>query len=391
MMLCLLLSASLLAADPAPPKYPPPTQAEIDSSVRRGIEFLLGYQNKDGSWGSAEKTKDLNIYAPVPGAHHAFRTATTALCVSALCEIEPTAPADLKPKIGTAIDRAEKWFDEHLEELRRATPDAIYNVWGHGYSLEALAHLHARHAGDAQRQSALTHMAEGQIDRLDRYAVVNGGWGYYDFDIGSKTPAGSTTSFTTATILLACRDAKAEMKVEIPQKMVDKALASIHRQRKPDGSFIYGEYLKYVPQHPVNQPGGSLGRSQVCNLVLRLYGDEKITDEVLKTWLDKLFDRQLWLDIGRKRPIPHESWFAVAGYFYYYGHYYGSRCIEQLPEADRPPYRAKMARILIDRQEKDGSWWDYPLYNYHQPYGTAFALRTFAEARPKLPATKEPK
>jgi hypothetical protein len=25
-------------------------------------------------------------------------------------------------------------------------------------------------------------------------------------------------------------------------------------------------------------------------------------------------------------------------------------------------------------QEKDGSWWDYPLYNYHRPYGTSFAL-----------------
>ena len=79
---------------------------------------------------------------------------------------------------------------------------------------------------------------------------------------------------------------------------------------------------------PINRPGGSLGRSQACNLALRLWGDKRITDDVLKTWLDRLFARNGWLDIGRKRPIPHESYFQVAGYFYYFGHYYAALCID---------------------------------------------------------------
>ncbi len=29
----------------------------------------------------------------------------------------------------------------------------------------------------------------------------------------------------------------------------------------------------------------------------------------------------------------------------------------------------------------DGSWWDFPLYDYHQQYGTAFALMTLARCR----------
>jgi hypothetical protein len=32
-------------------------------------------------------------------------------------------------------------------------------------------------------------------------------------------------------------------------------------------------------------------------------------------------------------------------------------------------------------QEKDGSWWDFPLYNYHQQYGTAFALMALKRCR----------
>ena len=110
--------------------------------------------------------------------------------------------------------------------------------------------------------------------------------------------------------------------IAVPQRLVDRAMASILRQRKPDFSYDYGEYLKYMPMLPVNRPGGSLGRSQACNLAMRLWGDKGVTDAVLRTWLDRLFARNLWLDLGRKRPIPHESWFQVAGYFFYYGHYY---------------------------------------------------------------------
>jgi hypothetical protein len=111
-----------------------------------------------------------------------------------------------------------------------------------------------------------------------------------------------------------------------------------------------------------------------------------VTDDVLKTWLDRLITRNGWLDMGRKRPIPHESHFQVAGYFYYYGHYYASLCIEQLKEEDRSFYQDHLAHIIMDRQEKDGSWWDYPLYNYHQQYGTAFALMTLK--RCERPAEK---
>jgi hypothetical protein len=157
---------------------------------------------------------------------------------------------------------------------------------------------------------------------------------------------------------------------------VRKPLDSIERQRKPDFSYLYGEYLKWRPMHPINRPGGSLGRSQVCNLALRIWGDPRITDNVLKTWLDRLFACNLWLDMGRKRPIPHESHFAVAGYFFFYGHYYAALCIEQLKPDERPFYQDQLAHIMVPLQETDGSWWDYPLYNYHQQYGTALALLT---------------
>ena len=132
---------------------------------------------------------------------------------------------------------------------------------------------------------------------------------------------------------------------------------------------------------PINRPGGSLGRSQACNVALRLWGDKKITDEVITDWLDRLFSRNGWLDNGRKRPVPHEAPFQVAGYFYYFGHYYAAYCISQIPTAERPQYQQLLARTLLNVQEKDGSWWDYPLYDYGQSYGTGYALMSLKWCR----------
>lgn len=368
-------SAEWVASVPRPKPVPAPKPEEIQSAIRRGVDFLLAHQNQDGSWGSARRTKGLNIYAPVPGAHQAFRAAVTSLCITALIETRLDTP-----EVKHAVDRAEEWLLENLPHVRRATPDAIYNNWAHCYALQALAHLHRRHAGDTGRQKEIRRQVGQQIDMLRRYECVDGGWCYYDFNAHTQRPSGSTISFVTGAVLVSLYDAR-HLEVEIPPRLIQRALDSMRRQRKPDFSYAYGEYLKYRPMHPVNRPGGSLGRSQCCNLAMRLWGDQAVTDEVLVAWLDRLLARNLWLDMGRKRPIPHESWFMVAGYFFYFGHYYGARCVEQLPTAERPRYQAHLAHVILALQEKDGSWWDYPLYDYHQPYGTAFALMTLVRCR----------
>jgi hypothetical protein len=354
----------------------PVEAAELETAIDRGVAFLVGGQRSDGSWGSADNTKGgIDIYAPAPGAHAAFRSAVTGLCVSALVEsgrdtVEVTA----------AIDRGIDWLLARLPRLRRATPDAIYNVWGHAYGIEALALVHPRHANDPARQKAIRECIAGQVELLDRYESVNGGWGYYDFDIGSRKPASSPNSFTTATVLLALADAS-DVGVDVPQRLIDRGIAAIHRQTLPDGSYLYGEYFKYRPSAPINRPGGSLGRAQACNAALRRFDDPDVTDAAIKAWLDRLVARNGWLELGRKKPIPHESWFAVAGYFFYYGHFYAAECIGLLPEGERPVLQDQLARIILPLQEPNGCWWDFPFYDYHTQYGTAFAVRILIRCR----------
>ena len=347
----------------------------IGNAISDGSKFLLSNQNPDGSWGTPQQTKGLNIYAPIPGAHRAFRLAVSALSLSALLELQKD-----NPDYQETITQGKEYLVENLTSLRRATPMAIYNVWSHAYGIQSLVRLYG-HSTKKSEKEKLRSIISQQITMLQKYESIDGGWGYYDFNAQTKQPSGSSISFVNATALVALKEAES-IGVEIPGKMVQKALNAIRRQRLPDHSYLYGEYLKYKPRRGINRPAGSLGRSHACNLALQVWGDQSVTAEIHKLCLDRLVKRNGWLDVARKRPVPHESWFAVAGYFFYYGHLYASLCIEQLPENERDFYKQNLAQILIPLQEKDGSWWDFPFYNYHQQYGTAMALISLKHCLP---------
>ncbi len=356
------------------------TPATVAASLERGVDFLVADQNPNGSWGGPTRTKGLNIYAPVPGAHHAFRAGASGLALSGLID-----SGDRRPETLAAIEKGGEWMAEHLPKLRRADQTTTYNVWGHAYGLRALTRLH-RIADSDEERSKWQRLATQQIELLQRYAEVDGGWGYLDLFDGftSRKPSGMPTSFTTATVLLAVDEATREMGVALDPKVTTPALASLERQRTPDFSYVYSHSHRVVPRRPINRPAGSLARSQACNAALRVFGEGKVTDEVLETWLKRFIDREGFLSIGRKRPVPHETHFAISGYFYYYGIFYFIESARLLPEERHAHHATELARVILHRQEKDGSWWDYPLYDYHQPYGTGYALMALSWCRDAL-------
>jgi hypothetical protein len=352
----------------------------IEESMRRGVDFLIGHQNKNGSWGSATRTKNLNIYAPVPGAHHAYRAGASGLALAGLIDA-----ADPRPEASSAIVRAAAWTAAELPKLRRANQTTTYNIWGHAYGMRAMSRLHARES-DPKKRAVWASLAQQQVDLANRYEDINGGWGYLDIYSGLTTqrPSGLPTAFTTASMLLAMAEAHATMGVTLDEKIVKSSIAGIHSQRTPDFSYTYSFPHRMRPRSDINRPAGSLARSQACNAALRIFGEAMVTDEVLVTWADRFLAREGFLSNVRKRPVPHEGAFKIAGYFYYYGIYYFTESVRLLPQENHAAYAEKIVALLLERQEKDGSWWDYPLYDYHQPYGTGYALMALAWCRQAL-------
>ncbi len=237
---------------PWPENHPPPlpavTRAAIDASIRRGVDFLVTTQNSNGSWGGPTRTKDLNIYAPLPGAHHAFRAGASGLALSGLLD-----SADPRPEVLAAIDKAAAWTAAELPKLRRADPTTTYNVWGHAYGLRAITRLYQREKNPANK-AQWARLAQEQVDLANRYEDVNGGWGYLDlFDnVTTQKPSGLPTSFTTATVLLAMAEARDVMGVKLDDKIVNHSIASINYQRTPDFSYTYAFSHRMRPRSPIS-------------------------------------------------------------------------------------------------------------------------------------------
>lgn len=377
-LLVLISFAAIIPALGAPDQnLLPATPQAITAAITRGVDFLIAAQNKNGSWGSATRTKNINIYAPLPGAHQAYRAGASGLALSGLID-----SADPRPESIATIEKAAAWSIENLPKLRRADQTTTYNIWGHAYGLRALVRLHEREA-DPEKKAIYKKLAQEQIDLVNRYEDINGGFGYLDVfdDFTSQKPTGITTSFGSATVLLAMHEGREKLDLTLNEKVVGTSLDSIKRQQFPDKSYAYSHYHIMRPRLPINRPAGSLARSQACNAALRVFEREGITDEVIIEWADRFLAREGWLSIARKRPMPHDIHFQISGYFYYYGIFYFTESVRLLPPEKQKYYAEKLAALILSKQEKDGSWWDYPLYDYHQPYGTGYCLMALAWCR----------
>ncbi len=358
-------------AAPATPKESVPTvdKDAAAKAYKRGVDYLIKNQNKNGSWGTFESARADEVLLGTSASYKAFGDGSSALCVMALL-----APSRDRKDAYKALEKGIKYF---LKTPPPGRPDAMvfYNVWAHIYVLEALScvlldeRLKEYHA-DA-RKVAMVH-----LEALKKLQGSEGGFGYYDFHFAAPHPTGKeSTSFNDAAALLALEKARAAG-LEVPEQMTSDALRSLQRMRIGTGAYIYGTYIEKVPQHLANQVKGSLGRSQGCNLALYHYKAADVKQDDLKKGLQNLFDFHHFIEIGKGRPIPHEAWYNTAGYYFHFGHYYASRCARELPEADRKKFLDGLAATMVRLQDEDGSWWDFPLYGYYKAYGTAFALMT---------------
>lgn len=366
-ILSLLLAGLLLAGcrTSGPPVPPPPSPLE---AMARGKAWLLSHQNPDGSWGDFGHCHVDELYLGTVAAHQAFGDASTALCAMALMAL-PESP-DGRAALERSLD-----FLAGREPALRQTGDALYNVWANTYVLQCLARA-MQDARFSDRRERLGNAARRQLDALTAFQSAMGGWGYYDFGYNLRRASGFlATSFGTAATLVALAEAR-DAGLELPPGMAEEALKFLVWHRNPDGSYVYGFYAWERPAHPYNQVKGSLSRMQAAACALHRFGPADPGS--LKTALDLFFQHHHFLEMGRQRQYPHESWYLVAGYYYYFGHLYAAMNVAALPPAERGPYAARLAGILASTQEPDGSWWDFPMYRYSKAYGTGLALLALA-------------
>lgn len=369
-----LPSASNFATAPANP--PAERRATVEAAVRDGLDYLVRTQNKDGSWGTGRETRGFEVMASVPGSLKSFQVATTALCVMALREAN-AADAERKGVDPKVVEKRREAHRKGLEflvahtDIRRDDGALIYNTWAHTYAVQCLA-VEMRHAADDRIKAA----ARDHLRRLAGYETFMGGWNYYDFHAGTKAPSMGPTSFGSAATLVALAEAR-DAGLDLPKGMAERTIRRLEEMKLPNNAFLYSHDLKYRPRLPANLPKGSVGRTQACNFALWQWDSKAVDEKRVREGLDFFFAEHNYILMGQKRQFPHESWYQTAPYYYYFGHYYAARLIEKLGGDARPTYGSRLADVgILPFQGKDGAWWDFAMWDFHKPYGTAFAIMT---------------
>ena len=359
------------------------------AALEGGVAWLCAHQLPDGGFGSHHSARPIEVLASFPGSQDAFRCATSALALVALMEARAVGAGE-----ASAVDRAlERGFDYLLAsyDVKRQSGIEHYNVWSFGFALHAIGQRLLERSDDP-RASRLRAAAAHLVEKLARYQSLDGGWGYLSL-WGHQTyrPAATSMSFTTATILVGLERARAAG-VEVGEPLLARAVRALESSRLPDGPFSYGPLWNRAPAAGINRPAGAACRTSACQLALRRLGHPVPAGEERRA-LEELAVRQARFQrLGLRRPIPHESWYAISGYFYLYGHAYAAWALEALPEADRARFAPLLAEAVCVCREPDGSFWDYPLYSYHKAYGTAFAVIALARtlAVPARAAATDP-
>ena len=367
-------------------------------SARAGLDkalvYLLAQQEEDGAfghWRFSSSPDDKNWM--VPEQHYAFQVACTGITCVTLMDL-----GDMLSEEGEkALERA---LDNICIQGRRKRIDNwdTDNLWGYVYVLEAVARALAEpepRFGEERRQR-LRKLGEDLIVILGNYQSPDGGWAYYDNRPYTRRPTWGT-SFVTASLLLIFEQCE-EVGLAVPDLMQQRGLRALRRTRLPNGAYDYNIAPIQSTRNllSINQIKGSLCRIQVGNLALRRLGEPgEVTDQNIVTGLEQLIRHHKFISLSRGRIYPHEAYYANSGYFFFYGHYYASDVIRQLPWNLREQWWPVICQKILETQEADGSMWDYAFFTYHRIYGTAWSISVLAKAladgeEMKIPARGEP-
>ncbi len=303
-------------------QYPKGVDAKIESSIQRGLSYLVRSQSRDGSWRDS--------------GYGTYPTAMTALAGMALIGSGSTPT---RGKHWRAVRKATQFLIKHAQGDGVITVPAEdgRSMYGHGFATMFLAQIYGMEE-DPRLQKKLHGVLKRAVKVISESQSRAGGW-YYTPDSGNDE--GSVT-VTQIQALRACRNAG----IVVSKAVIDKAVAYIRNSANPDGSIRYS----------VNSGGG--GRPAItAAAVAVLYNAGNYDDPMAEKAL--------------KYAVRHLPVNGSGQGHHYYAQLYLSQALYQVGDKRWGSYFSRMTKYLMRAQKKDGSWMGDGVGT---TYGTSIAL-----------------
>ncbi len=311
---------------------------EAHEAIERGLRFLAGIQNRDGSWRSE-------------GASGGYPTAMTALAgLAFLAGGHTPTQGEYARNVSGALTCI----------LRNARPDGLianleeesHCMHGHGFAMLFLSQCYGMEE-DLGRRAQIKLALERAVELTARSQSAAGGWLYTPDSSGDE---GSVT-VTQIQALRACRN----VGIAVPKRVIDQALLYLERSANDDGGIRY-QAAGSGPSRPA-----ITAAAVVCWYNAGLYDHPRAAAA-----LEYLKPR---LTVGRSDTMQHFG-------HYFYGHLYMAQALYLTPQAGWPQYYSEIRDLLVINQEPAGSWKGDLV---GPAYGTSIALIILQLPRQNLP------
>jgi squalene cyclase len=276
-------------------------RAAIQKAVERGLAFLHSAQNADGSWGSGSHSRHVGI---------------TGLAAMAMMS-QGNLPG--RGKYGEDVRKAISFI------LKNTNPhsgfishDNSTRMYGHGFATLALAEAYGM-----DRNEGIHEKLKKAIRLIIRSQKSDGGWRY------DPSPQGMSDLSVTVCQVMALRAAR-NAGIKVPKDVIDRAIEYVKKSANPNGSFRYMLGSGTGSSHALAAAG-----------LTTLFGAGQYDLPEIKAAVQYL-----------KRSKPQD--FS----HFFYGHYYAAQAMYQAGEENWKAWHAKIARHLLEKQQKqaDGSW-----------------------------------
>jgi hypothetical protein len=324
----------------------PKRSLAVKDSISKAVKFLRTRIAEDGSSGS--DVAESGIQA---------KRAMTALCGLAHLAGWQVEALDKPDSLKQAPESVAKCLQFLLAAPCNRKALRGNDVWGNIWTLDFLTEVCSKTQFAGSREKIEAKIREC-VAELSRRQGPDGGWAYYDHSL-DKSP-----SYLAACGILVLMKTK-NSKLDVPAKMVDRAVACLKASKQEDGTFSYRAGERSTVE-------GSCARAPMCETALQLSGEGSAA--AVELAVENLFKyRHLLFAIKGKRG-GEMGVGGTAPFYYLFGHYACARAIHVLDRGKREGYLVKIADLIRANQQADGSFWDWPLTKADKEYGTALGV-----------------
>jgi hypothetical protein len=289
------------------------------AAVQKGLRFLAGLQNDDGSFGRGRFAKHVGI--------------------TALCGLAFMADGNLPGRgpYGEVVRKALDFVLSHATETGLlATENSHGPMYGHGFATLFLGEVFGMSPEDGRVRDALVRA----VDLIVNSQNEEGGWRY------NPVPYDADVSVTICEVM-GLRSAR-NAGIKVPRETIDRAITYVRGCQNGDGGFRY-----------MTSMGTSAWPRTAAGVASLFYAG---------IYSDDSIDRGLQYLLATAAPHG-EGPMSEAHYFY--GHYYAVQCMYLAGGERWSAWWPLIRDELVQRQSDDGGWMDY---QWGSAYSTAMGL-----------------